>query len=138
MTFDRLKTQLRDRLRSSILAQKVYRHAKWYFSLQFARAPWSVALETGGPCNRACHYCPVSLHARPGEMPRPLFEKIIDDLVSIGFSRTLSFHFYNEPLMDARLPGLVAHARERSAESATWGPRTRTDASRCGANVRGR
>lgn len=46
-------------------------------------------------------------------MPLPLFEKIIADLVAVGFSRTLSFHFYNEPLMDERLPTLVAHARER-------------------------
>ena len=46
-------------------------------------------------------------------MPRALFEKIIDDLVAVDFSRTVSFHFYNEPLMDERLPELVAHARER-------------------------
>jgi 8-amino-3,8-dideoxy-alpha-D-manno-octulosonate transaminase len=46
-------------------------------------------------------------------MPRALFEKIVEDLAAINFSRTLSFHFYNEPLMDERLPALVAHARKR-------------------------
>jgi hypothetical protein len=46
-------------------------------------------------------------------MPRELFEKVIDDLAAIDFSRTISFHFYNEPLMDKRLPELVAHARKR-------------------------
>lgn len=46
-------------------------------------------------------------------MSRELFDKIVNDLVAIGFSRTVSFHFYNEPLMDARLPKLVAHARQR-------------------------
>ena len=43
-------------------------------------------------------------------MPRALFEKMIDDLVAVDFSRSVSFHFYNEPLMDERLPELVAHA----------------------------
>ena len=46
-------------------------------------------------------------------MPRELFEKIIDDLVAIDYSRTVSFHFYNEPLMDERLPELIGHARKR-------------------------
>jgi len=46
-------------------------------------------------------------------MPREMFEKVIDDLAAVNFSRTLSFHFYNEPLMDDRLPALVAYARER-------------------------
>jgi hypothetical protein len=46
-------------------------------------------------------------------MPRELFEKIVDDLAAVDFARTMSFHFYNEPLMDVRLPQLVGHARER-------------------------
>jgi 8-amino-3,8-dideoxy-alpha-D-manno-octulosonate transaminase len=50
-------------------------------------------------------------------MPRELFERIIDDLARIGFRRTLSFHFYNEPLLDKRLPDLVAHARRKLPHS---------------------
>ena len=104
---------IRSVLRKSVLAQILYRRFNWYFNLRFEPAPWSVALETAAPCNRSCSYCPVSLHPRSGEMPRPLFDKIISDLASLGFSRTLSFHFYNEPLLDPRLPAWVQHARSR-------------------------
>ncbi len=94
-------------------AQAIYRRLNWYLRLGFDPAPWSVALETSGSCNRKCHYCPVSLNQRTGEMPRELFEKVIEDLATIGFTRTISFHFYNEPLLDERLPDLVSYARRR-------------------------
>ena len=112
-----LVTRAKARLRRYRLAQTVYRRLNWHLRLQFARSPWSVALETSGSCNRKCSYCPVSLNERSGEMPRDLFEKVIDDLARIGFKRTLSFHFYNEPLLDKRLPDLVAYARKRLPDS---------------------
>jgi hypothetical protein len=63
-----------------------------------------VEIETAASGNRRCHHCPVSTHgARTGQMPRELFAKIISDLREMGFRGTMSFHFYNEPLLDDRL-----------------------------------
>ena len=71
-----------------------------------------VEIETDARCNRRCSYCPVSTHEkRVGQMPPELFAKIISDLCEMSFRGTMSFHFYNEPLLDHRLEGFVQLAR---------------------------
>lgn len=77
-----------------------------------------VEIETAAPCNRRCRYCPVSTHeARAGQMPRELFAKIIADLRAMGFRGTMSFHFYNEPLLDERLEGFIRLAHQELPEA---------------------
>lgn len=76
-----------------------------------------VEIETYTRCNRRCSYCPNHDHARPDvHMPDELYHRILDQLVEIGFRGRLSYHFYNEPLLDPRLPGFVAAARRRLPE----------------------
>jgi radical SAM protein with 4Fe4S-binding SPASM domain len=70
-----------------------------------------VEIETRTICNRRCSYCPNSDHSRPdAEMPEPLFVSIIAQLSDLGFDGRMSFHFYNEPLLDDRLERFVAQA----------------------------
>ncbi len=73
-----------------------------------------VAIETTQHCNRRCHYCPVSLDPKPVRaMERRVFEEIISQLSAIGFHGRLTYHFYNEPLLNRDLEILVAHAAGR-------------------------
>ncbi|MBF0589137.1 MAG: radical SAM protein [Magnetococcales bacterium] len=100
----------KQRLKQFLFVRKLLRYKTWY--LQDCKHLPRVEIETFGRCNRACSYCPVSTNEkRTGRMSRALFEKIIHDLAAIDFSGTLSFHFYNEPLLDKRLPELSTMAR---------------------------
>ena len=76
------------------------------------KPPTAVAIETNSICNRSCEYCPVSIEKREkGEMSRELFIKIIDGLDDLKFNGLLTFHHFNEPLIDKRLPSLIEYAR---------------------------
>ncbi len=82
-------------------------------------AAWEIAefgpveIETDARCNRKCSYCPVSTQDRRiGQMSADLFAKIISDLREMSFGGTMSFHFYNEPLMDDRLEDFVRLAHQ--------------------------
>lgn len=69
-------------------------------------------IETQTTCNRGCGYCPNSIYHRPySRLELPLLEKIFAELAELNFSGRLSFHFYNEPLLDERLPGIVSKAK---------------------------
>jgi hypothetical protein len=82
------------------------------------KPPAIVEIETDARCNRRCSYCPVSTHEkRAGQMPPELFAKIISDLREMSFRGTMSFHFYNEPLLDHRLEGFVELARKELPEA---------------------
>ena len=73
-----------------------------------------VEIETNSRCNRGCHYCPVAVDPRDGqEMSEELFRSILDQLAAMNFRGRLSPHFFGEPLLDARLPRLMALAREK-------------------------
>lgn len=83
---------------------------RWVVPDRFHR----VDIETNSACNRGCHYCPVSVDPRPDhEMPETLFVSILDQLAAMGFRGRLSPHFFGEPLLDARLPRLMAEAKRR-------------------------
>src|SRR5438045_3190781 len=74
----------------------------------------NVELEVNSMCNRTCWYCPNSSAKRPlGYMDEPLFRKIIDELGEMDFDGTVSYHFYGEPLLDSRLPGLIEYTSRR-------------------------
>ena len=44
-------------------------------------------------------------------MPTDIWERIIEELSDMNFAGRISPHFYGEPLMDKRLPELIAFAR---------------------------
>lgn len=73
-----------------------------------------IAIETSGECNYRCSYCPVSIAPlRKGNLNEQIFQSIIDELMPDDGSFQLRFHFYNEPLLDDRLPRLINYARRR-------------------------
>ena len=45
-------------------------------------------------------------------MPAEIFEKVIDELSTIGYDGMISPHRYGEPLLDKRLPDLIKYARD--------------------------
>ncbi len=63
-----------------------------------------VRLETVGPCNRSCPYCPVSQYARrEGRLSEALVLDIADQLGDLSYDGTIVFSLFNEPLLDKRL-----------------------------------
>jgi radical SAM protein with 4Fe4S-binding SPASM domain len=74
----------------------------------------SVEIETTTECNRKCFYCPNKGFDRGKHlMDESLFNRIIDELASHGFTGRISPHFYGEPLMDIRLPNMLYYIYAR-------------------------
>ncbi|PLN98271.1 radical SAM/SPASM domain-containing protein [Klebsiella michiganensis] len=83
-----------------------FRHKDIFTALDF---------EINSHCNLECSYCPASFKNGRGEhlMPVEIFKKAIDDLSKIKYSGRISPHFFGEPLLDDRLPELMAYARKK-------------------------
>jgi 8-amino-3,8-dideoxy-alpha-D-manno-octulosonate transaminase len=97
-------------------ARRLRRQAEWEEAQLTPLA--LVEIETAARCNRRCCYCPVSTHpAREGQMSAELFAKIVSDLRTMGFRGTMSFHFYNEPLLDERLETFIQLAHRELPEA---------------------
>lgn len=76
----------------------------------------STNIETRSVCNRQCEFCfnHPRFDPRPqGAMPVELWQSIINQLAEIGFAGRIGPHFYNEPLLDKRLPELIEYARAK-------------------------
>lgn len=73
-----------------------------------------IVLETSAYCNRRCRFCPNADGGRlerGHHMPDESFRATIDDLASIGYTGTILFHFYNEPLANPDIFDQIAFAR---------------------------
>ncbi len=75
----------------------------------------AIDFEINSQCNLKCSYCPTSFDGGRGVnyMPEEVFRKAVDDLSAIKYSGRLSPHFFGEPLMDKRLPELMAYAHAK-------------------------
>lgn len=64
-----------------------------------------IEIELHSYCNRKCSWCPNSFIDRTfkTELPSNLFEKLINELSMINYSKYISFSRYNEPLSDKQL-----------------------------------
>lgn len=64
-----------------------------------------VEIEINHHCNRACVYCPNSVAERKekGEMDQELFEKLMQQLVDMNYKGSISYEFYNEPMLAKNL-----------------------------------
>jgi len=75
---------------------------------------YSVAIETTQHCNRRCNYCPVSIDPKPRKfMNFQVFAEIVAQLRQIRFRGFLTYHFFNEPLLNRDLETLVRHASQQ-------------------------
>lgn len=75
-----------------------------------------ITIETSSACNRRCSYCPNSKFDRGliknrKDLKTELFYKIINELVELKWFGQIQLNFYNEPLLDERLPELTKYAR---------------------------
>lgn len=71
-----------------------------------------VQVQTISWCNRSCPFCPSQKFPRKVEfMSLETYQRVLDELASIGFSGRFSPYLQGEPLLDKRLPELVAMAR---------------------------
>jgi len=76
--------------------------------------PLKIGIEMSTGCNRSCVYCPVGTSERDvHRMPFPKFQSLIDELDELGFVGRLSYHRFNEPLLDQRLNKFVSYANEK-------------------------
>ena len=80
----------------------------------------SADIETFGQCNRSCEFCfnnPKFTQREKGAMSEEMWKKIINELSRLKYKGRLSPHFYGEPLLDKRLPDLVAYARKKCPQA---------------------
>ncbi len=95
-----------------------------------------LVVETIGSCNRTCASCARQTLQAPdgslpllrtvetkvgagGHMPRPLFDKIVDEAAALNFKGSFRLNYYCEPLLDERIIDLAAHAKRRLPRQAT-------------------
>ncbi len=73
----------------------------------------TVAIEISTSCNRTCYYCPNSVEGTSVDfMTEETFNEIIAQLKAINFSGVIHYNFYNEPLLDKRLPEFVRYVKK--------------------------
>ncbi|HLW57092.1 MAG TPA: SPASM domain-containing protein [Bacteriovoracaceae bacterium] len=73
-----------------------------------------VEIEINHHCNRACSYCPNSVASRKeqGEMRPELFEKIMQELAANHYQGSISYEFYNEPMLAKNFNWFVQTTRK--------------------------
>lgn len=71
----------------------------------FLDMPVAVDLETYGPCNRSCFYCPRE--QSKDIMSMETIEKVVSELKEWDFKGRISPHSYNEPLLDKRIFSII-------------------------------
>lgn len=80
----------------------------------------SIAIETSSQCDRRCVFCPNSVSPRSNIeefMSMDLIEKVLDDLVAIGYRKRIELYIYNEPLRDRRLCDIIKMVRKMLPKS---------------------
>jgi len=79
-------------------------------------APQRIQIQTQTGCNGRCVFCPneqfIHAHLPTGKMSEELFRSIIDQLVPLKPHRIMPY-LQNEPLLDERLPELIAYIYEK-------------------------
>lgn len=114
--FPKLWSQAGYFVKGLIREKKTRKHIAWFQSKSTAPIFSSMELETQNRCNGSCAFCPVNRNEDPrpyARMPEELFSRIIQQLVDIKYSHSLSLHSNNEPLLDKRLPEFARLAQER-------------------------
>ena len=89
-------------------------HARKRFNVPVDSLFSRISIETRTDCNLKCQFCPQSINPRPFRvMTDDLFRKIIDDLATLQFTGRIAPLINNEPLLDDRIVGFIAYARQR-------------------------
>ncbi len=73
----------------------------------------NVQVQTISWCNRNCEFCPSQKFERkPNLMTVETYQRVLDELASIGFTGRFSPYLQGEPLLDKRMPELLAMTRK--------------------------
>ena len=75
----------------------------------------AIFFELSNQCNYTYIHpeCPTSCQKNKNILPSSVYFKTIDHLSSFDFSGVISFHRYNEPLIDPRLIAFLAYTRNK-------------------------
>lgn len=77
-----------------------------------------IQIQTVSWCNRSCAFCPSGkFPVEKTFMTLEVYHRIIDQLHDLDFDGRISPYLMNEPLLDKRLPELVAYTREHCPRS---------------------
>lgn len=78
----------------------------------------ALEVEISSSCNLRCATCPNRDHTRPeATLPLEVIHGMILELKALGYKGAFSPHFYNEPLLDPRLPEILAAVRRHLPNS---------------------
>lgn len=107
-----------------ITQKKVARLRNAFDSLYSKRTPlfYQVHLETCSFCNNDCEFCPANKNYDKrglNFMDFEIIELLIKNLTEIGFNGLISIFNNNEPLIDKRLPKIVALLSEKLPNART-------------------
>ena len=74
----------------------------------------NINIETSAFCNKKCIYCPLSkIDRKQDYMSDEIWKKIIDELVSIGYSGRITLALFNEPLLDISIEKKIREINDR-------------------------
>lgn len=78
-----------------------------------------ISFEISNTCNLASAHklCPVNQCKEKIYLSSKVVEKTIDELSQIKYNGTISFHIYNEPLIDPRLFYFIRYAKNKCPDS---------------------
>ncbi len=81
--------------------------------------PQQVQIQTIDYCNRKCPWCPNSkIDKKPSAlMPQWVFDKILADFKSVGYSGIFHLYLMAEPLCDPRIEDLIRQTRKEFPEN---------------------
>ncbi len=102
------------KLRSPFLRGRTTKLRNAFKKLNQAEMPFfhQIQIETCSFCNNDCHFCPASTAAdiRPKEfMSWEVIRQLSSQLKAIQFNGLISLFNNNDPLIDKRLPEIIAH-----------------------------
>ncbi|MGA3323270.1 MAG: radical SAM protein [Terriglobia bacterium] len=103
---------------ASLLPRELFDHEADMGTLRelFGTYVRTVEIENHSYCNRTCWFCPnaqIDRHSGNILMADAVYDKILSDLESIGYSQTLVWSRYHEPLAHESIYDRIAQARRR-------------------------
>ncbi|MFA5358748.1 MAG: radical SAM/SPASM domain-containing protein [Patescibacteria group bacterium] len=86
---------------------------------KYQRVPFRVMIENTNACNSNCVFCPhPAMKRKIGNMSMELFQKIVDQCVSLGIDYVTIYGF-GEPLLDPEFVAKVKYAKSRGIKRVT-------------------
>lgn len=93
-------------------AQRQNREMQSHYTLPWHKLWTRINFETITDCNMRCGFCPQGATQRPSQrMAMEVYTQVVEELARLEYRGSFVLHITNEPLLDDRLPELIALAR---------------------------